>query len=250
MSAETAGAAGAAGAARRVRPLEEHAASLDVIVAGERLTCDWSGCLFWRDEATLIVSDLHLEKGSSLACRGRLIPPYDTGATLARLANAVERFAPKRIISLGDSFHDEEAANRLPLKYTDSLHAIMAGREWVWISGNHDPAPPADLGGKSAREMLIGNLILRHEPQAGSQFGEIAGHLHPAGKIRRRDKSVRRPCFATDGTRLIMPSFGAFTGGLNLRHAAFDGLFEQAKMSAILLGKGRVFHIGARALVA
>ncbi len=233
-----------------IRPLEEHAASIGLAVGGEKLTCDWSGCLWWEDERTLIVSDLHLEKGSSLACRGRLIPPYDTGATLARLARTVNRYGPRRIISLGDSFHDQEAADRLPLRFAESLKAMMAGREWIWISGNHDPAPPADLGGMSAREVLIGKLTFRHEPQPGSPDGEIAGHLHPSGKIRRRDKSVRRPCFATDGSRLIMPSFGAFTGGLNIRHEAFRGLFIEERLSAVLLGKERVFHIGARALVA
>lgn len=239
-----------AGASSNIRPLEDHEASIDLVVAGERLTCCWSGCLYWQQEKTLIVSDLHLEKGSSLACRGRLIPPYDTGATLARLAKAVERWQPQRIISLGDSFHDAEAAERLPPRYSEALHALIKDREWIWISGNHDPAPPQEYGGISAREILIGNLIFRHEPQPGSQPGEIAGHLHPAGKIRRRDKSVRRPCFATDGSRMIMPSFGAFTGGLNLRHDAFAGLFDEAKMSAVLLGRGRVFHIAARALVA
>lgn len=237
-------------AASRIRPLEEHAASLEIVVAGERLTCDWSGCLWWEDEQTLIVSDLHLEKGSSLACRGRLIPPYDTGATLARLAATVGRYNPQRIISLGDSFHDEEAATRLPPRFADSLKAIMAGREWIWISGNHDPAPPADLGGISAREILMRSLTFRHEPQKGERAGEIAGHLHPAGKINRRCKSVRRPCFVTDGNRMILPSFGAFTGGLNIRHEAFNGLFAEERMSAVLLGKGRVFHIGGRALVA
>lgn len=237
-------------AARKIRPLEEHAASAEVMVAGERLTCDWSGCLWWEDEQTLVVSDLHLEKGSSLACRGRLIPPYDTGATLARLTATVGRYNPARIISLGDSFHDADAADRLPPRFSESLKAIMAGREWIWISGNHDPAPPADLGGTSAREVLMRSLVFRHEPQKGNQPGEIAGHLHPAGKINRRTKTVRRPCFVTDGSRMILPSFGAFTGGLNIRHEAFSGLFEERRLSAVLLGRERVFHIGARALVA
>lgn len=237
-------------AARKIRPLEEHAASLGVIVAGERLTCDWSGCLWWQDERTLVVSDLHLEKGSSLAGRGSLVPPYDTGATLARLAATVNRYEPRRIISLGDSFHDEEAASRLPPLFAESLKSIMQGREWIWISGNHDPCPPADLGGTSASEVLMRGLTFRHEPHEGSQPGEVAGHLHPAGKIRRREKSVRRPCFATDGSRIILPSFGAFTGGLNIRHDAFAGLFAEERLSAILLGQGRVFHIGARALIA
>lgn len=233
-----------------LRPLEAHEASLELVVAGERLTCCWSGSLFWPDERTLVVSDLHLEKGSSLACRGRLLPPYDTGATLARLKAAIERWQPERIISLGDSFHDREAADRLPPRYTEALVSLMAGRDWIWISGNHDPDPPKELGGTSAREVMIGNLVFRHEPLRGAQNGEIAGHLHPAGKINRRGRSVRRPCFASDGSRMILPSFGAFTGGLNIRDDAFAGIFDESKLSAVLLGSQRVFHIGARALIA
>lgn len=221
-----------------------------MVVAGERLTCDWSGCLFWPDEETLIVSDLHLEKGSSFARRGSLVPPYDTGTTLHRLAQRIAVWQPKRVISLGDSFHDGEGHERLPENYLFSLQELMKNREWIWISGNHDPAPPEQLGGKGAREILIGNLVFRHEPQKGNQPGEIAGHLHPCGKIIRRNRSVRRPCFVSDGTRMIMPSFGAYTGGLNIRHRAFDNLFNEAGLSAVLLGKNRVFHIAARNLVA
>ena len=240
----------ASGSARQAVPLEERAPCIDVIVAGERLTCDWAGCLYWADEATLIVSDLHLEKGSSHAARGMLVPPYDTAATLSRLAQRIAHWNPQRVISLGDSFHDPVAFERLSGRDHDLLSGLMEGREWIWICGNHDPSPPANLGGTGAREMLMGRLTFRHEPLAGEQLGEIAGHLHPSGKISRRTKNVRRPCFVTDGTRMILPSFGAYTGGLNIRDAAFDGLFSEERLSAVLLGSGRVFHIGARNLVA
>ena len=232
------------------RPLEDHDPCTDVVIAGERLTCDWAGCLFWPDEETLIVSDLHLEKGSSFASRGSFFPPYDTPATLSRLGNRLTVWQPKRVISLGDSFHDPEAHGRLSENCLETLSDLMQGREWIWISGNHDPAPPPQLGGTGAREMLIGNLVFRHEPQQGIQRGEIAGHLHPCGKIIRRNRSVRRPCFVSDGTRMILPSFGAYTGGLNIRHEAFGNLFDEAGFSAVLLGNKRVFHISARNLVA
>ncbi|MGB7335356.1 MAG: ligase-associated DNA damage response endonuclease PdeM [Salaquimonas sp.] len=229
--------------------LEDRASSVEIIVADEQLVCDWAGCLYWPDEATLIVSDLHLEKGSSFARKGSLVPPYDTGATLNRLKTQIDLWQPKRIISLGDSFHDPEAHERLAFGDLEILKTMMLGREWIWITGNHDPAPPQDLGGIGASQMLIRNLIFRHEPQKGMQFGEVAGHLHPAGKINRRYRSVRRPCFVTDTTRLIMPSFGAYTGGLNIRHDAFDNLFDQERLSAVLLGKNRVFHIAGKNLV-
>ncbi len=240
----------ASGSAKLAVPLEERAACIDMVVAGERLTCDWAGCVYWADKETLIVSDLHLEKGSSHASRGMLVPPYDTAATLSRLAQRVAHWNPQRIISLGDSFHDTTAFLRLGQRDHDALSHLMKGREWVWICGNHDPSPPHTLGGIGAREMLVGGLTFRHEPLAGERSGEIAGHLHPSGKIIRRSKHVRRPCFVTDGTRMILPSFGAYTGGLNIRDSAFSGLFNQDRLSAILLGRGRVFHIGGRNLVA
>ena len=230
-------------------PLEEREPQTDIIVHGERLTCDWAGCVYWREEETLIVSDLHLEKGSSIARSGPFLPPYDTAATLARLAQRIAHWQPGRVISLGDSFHDPFTCERLHPRDGETLAGLMKGREWIWITGNHDPAPPAELGGTGAVEMLIGNLTFRHQPQRGSTPGEVAGHLHPVGKISRRSKNVRRPCFATDGRRLILPSFGAYTGGLNLRDAAFDGLFAEDRLSAVLLGRGRVFHIAARNLV-
>lgn len=230
-------------------PLEERSPIAELVVAGEALICDWTGIAYWPVENTLIVSDLHLEKGSSFARKGSLVPPYDTASTLLRLEKRINYWQPKRVISLGDSFHDPKAHERLSLAHRETLATLMKNRQWVWISGNHDPAPPDDLGGLGASEMLIRNLIFRHEPQKGSQPGEIAGHLHPAGKINRRSRTVRRPCFVTDETRMIIPSFGAYTGGLNIRHEAFNGLFEKSKLSAVLLGQERVFHIAGKSLV-
>lgn len=222
---------------------------VEILVMGERLTCDWSGCLFWKKENTLIVSDLHLEKGSSFAKKGIMVPPYDTSETLKKLSARITHWDPKRIVSLGDSFHDPMAHERLLQSHLDQIKQLQQGREWVWICGNHDPDAPSNLGGISALEYALGPLVFRHEPLAGNQLGEIAGHLHPVGKIIRRKKGVRRPCFVTDKNRLIMPSFGAFTGGLNIRHRAFNGLFNENGLSAILLGQERVFHISAKNLV-
>lgn len=229
--------------------LEDRDSTSDIMVMGENLTCDWAGCLFWRSENTLVVSDLHLEKGSSFAKKGMMVPPYDTGETLNRLAARIDYWQPKRIISLGDSFHDPLAHERLLQTHVDHIQRLQQNREWVWICGNHDPNAPDNLGGVSASQFQMGPLTFRHEPQSGTQNGEIAGHLHPAGKIIRRKKSVRRPCFVTDSARLIMPSFGTYTGGLNIRHKAFNDLFNESKLSAILLGNKRVFHISEKNLV-
>lgn len=216
---------------------------------GEELLCDRSGCLFWPAENMLIVSDLHLEKGSSYARRGQLLPPYDTAATLAALGSAIRQFEPARVVSLGDSFHDVEASRRLDTEAIAALAAMMAGRDWIWISGNHDPEPPQSLGGDCANELAIGMLVMRHEPSPGGVAGEISGHLHPRARIVRRGKAVGRRCFAFDGQRLIMPAFGAYTGGLNIRDRAFAGMFDNAALQACLLGRDRVYRIDGRQLV-
>ena len=148
-------------------------------IAGVTLVADLSGALFWEDQSLLVVSDLHLEKGSSFAARGVLLPPYDTVATLSRLAAVIARHDPRMVIALGDSFHDRTAHDRLSAPDRDAITALQARRDWIWIAGNHDPALPPDLGGVVASEVAIGPIAFRHEPSGAS--GEIAGHLHPQG---------------------------------------------------------------------
>ena len=202
-------------------------------VAGECALCDPRGVLYFPDIGLLCVSDLHLEKGSSIARRGALIPPYDTAATLARLADIV--------VSLGDSFHDGWGAERLPVPFRDTLEALMAGRDWFWVTGNHDPDAPADLPGETVGELAVGALRFRHEPSRDGAEGEVAGHLHPCARIVQRGRSVRRRCFAGDGARMIMPAFGAYTGSLNVLDRAYHGLFDRARLMAYMLGADRVF---------
>jgi len=194
------------------------------------------GALWWPEERTLIVADLHLEKGSSFARRGQMLPPYDTMATLQRLAAILARLAPSRVIALGDSFHDRNAGDRLNAADRASLRAMTAAAEWIWIAGNHDPDPPRDLGGWATSELSIGPLTFRHEPRPGAQPGEIAGHLHPSARLVGRGRSIRRRCFAADGRRLVLPAFGALAGGLNVLDAAFRPLFEGRAFHAWMLG--------------
>ena len=146
------------------------------------LVADLSGALFWEEQSLLVVSDLHLEKGSSFAARGVLLPPYDTVATLGRLAAVIARHDPRMVIALGDSFHDRDAHDRLSAPDRDAIAALQARRDWIWISGNHDPALPSDLGGVVASEVAIGPIAFRHEPTGAA--GEIAGHLHPKARVR------------------------------------------------------------------
>lgn len=222
--------------------------TIETAIAGETAVFDPAGALYLPQDRTLVVSDLHLEKGSSLARRGMLVPPYDTGATLGVLAGVIARYQPRIVISLGDSFHDRDASARLPAIYSERLLDLMMGRSWIWITGNHDPDIPVDLPGETFSELAVGRLVFRHEPQAAGASGEVAGHLHPAARIVRRGKSVRRPCFASDGDRLIMPAFGAYTGALNVLDRAFKGLFAEERLRAFMLGADRVYPIG-RALL-
>jgi DNA ligase-associated metallophosphoesterase len=192
-----------------------------------------------------VFSDIHFEKGSSLARWGALLPPYDTRTTLRRMALLIERYAPARVIALGDSFHDREAAERLDPDDRALLLAEVTRTEWIWIEGNHDPHPPAWLGGTVTEEIAIGGLVFRHEPSAVPQPGEIAGHLHPCATVTLRGHSLRRKCFAADGTRLVMPAFGAYAGGLDVEDDAIASLFADA-FAAYMLGGRRVYAVAAR----
>lgn len=211
-------------------------------VADVRFVADLSGALYWEEHRLLVVSDLHLEKGSSFAARRVLLPPYDTVATLSRLAAVVARLDPRTVIALGDSFHDGEAHERLGGEDRAALGALQLRREWVWISGNHDPDLPPDIGGTVAREVSIGPITFRHEPTGAD--GEIAGHLHPKARVTTRGRSLERRCFASDGARAILPAFGAYAGGLSVRHEAFAKIFGR-RFIAHLLGERSVHAIAS-----
>src|SRR5271169_1224105 len=212
-------------------------------IAGVTFVADLSGALFWQEQRLLVVSDLHLEKGSSFAARGVLLPPYDTVATLSRLAAVIARHDPRMVIALGDSFHDRDAHDRLSAPDREAIAALQARRDWIWISGNHDPALPCDLGGLVASEVAIGPIAFHHEPTGAA--GEIAGHLHPKARVSTRGRSMERRCFACDGERAVMPAFGAYTGGLSIRDAAFARIFQTPGLMAHVLGDHRLHTIAA-----
>ena len=203
---------------------------------------DPSGALYMPDVKTLVVSDLHFEKGSSFAERGQFLPPYDTAATLVQLTKVITHYQPAVLIALGDSFHDARAGERLAQRDRDALCALMSGREWVWIAGNHDPEIPSGLG-DTCETLRHGGLLFRHEPMRGAQPGEVAGHLHPAARVVSPSGSVRRRCFVSDGARCILPAFGAYTGWLNFRSPAFAGLFGNADITAYVTSAGRIYAI-------
>jgi uncharacterized protein len=224
----------------------ETAVGGDVVVAGIALVADCAGALYWPEEGLLVVADLHLEKGSSYATRGVLLPPYDTAATLAKLGALVARYAPRFVVALGDSFHDGGGPERVSQDDRAMLGSLQRGREWIWIAGNHDPEPVRDLGGVSAAMFGVGPLVFRHAPEREPCDGEIAGHLHPVARVSGRGRTVSRRCFASDGKRMVMPAFGAYTGGLNIRSAAFADVFGTFKFMAHMLGAARIYAVSAQ----
>jgi uncharacterized protein len=226
-------------------PLSRGRADDVLIVAGVTLVADPAGAIYWPDEKLLVLADLHLEKGSAFAARGVLLPPYDTATTLARLARLIERYAPRLLIALGDSFHDSGGPARMSDIGRGALAALQRGRDWLWIAGNHDPDPADNIGGRFADMLALGALTFRHEPSAKQSDGEIAGHLHPLARVARRGRAVSRRCFAGDGRRLVMPAFGAFAGGLNVRDRAIVSLFGALSFTAHMLGEGRLYAVPA-----
>ena len=221
---------------------------LRIALANVEVMLRWSGALWLESERTLVVADLHFEKGSSYAARfGQMLPPYDTRETLDRLDREITLLSPDRLIFLGDSFHDGGGEARLAEDDARRLEGLALGRELVWAVGNHDADGPKVLPGEVIDEAAISGLTLRHEPLPGVQLGEVAGHLHPAAKVTSGRATIRRRCFVTDGQRLVLPAFGAFTGGLNILDEAFSNLFA-GPLLAGALGPKRVHAVGRKSL--
>ncbi|HTI82602.1 MAG TPA: ligase-associated DNA damage response endonuclease PdeM [Acetobacteraceae bacterium] len=214
-------------------------AAAPIHLAGERLMLDPAGAMFWPATSLLVVSDLHLEKGSSYARRGQLLPPWDTHATLDRLTVLLRRYHPRLVIALGDSFHDADGSTRLPGGELARIRAMTDAHRFIWIQGNHDPTPPNGVGGEWVESFATTTLTFRHQAVTGAN-AEISGHHHPKAAIPARGTSVSRPCFVTDARRIIMPAFGAYTGGMDVREPAIARLFPWGGR-VFLLGKERLY---------
>lgn len=200
-------------------------------LAGARLVALPCGALWWEERALLAVSDLHLGKADRVARRtGRLLPPYETEDTLARLDAAIAAARPATVVCLGDSFDDDLSAGALAEAHLLWLARLMAGRRWVWVAGNHDPGP-VGLGGTHLSQLREGPLVFRHvaEPDAS---GEVSGHYHPKAGL---GAGAARPCFLLDAARLILPAFGTYTGGLASTAEPLAGLMLPGAL-ALLVG--------------
>lgn len=174
--------------------------------------------LFWPARTALIVADLHLEKASWFALGGQMLPPHDSMATLEQLAQGIAQSGARQIWCLGDNFHDDAGANRLPHAARALLARLTQAHEWHWITGNHDEHLPAQVGGKIMVEAEVDGLILRHQADLAELRPELSGHFHPKYRAQGKRGGVTRPCFVAGKSKLILPAFGALTGGLQAQH--------------------------------
>lgn len=201
---------------------------------------DPAGAAYWPAAELLVVSDLHLEKGSSFARKGMLLPPWDTSATIDRLLHLLRCWQPRTVVALGDSFHDGQGARRLAHAEADRLRGVTQATRFIWVQGNHDPAPPSGLGGEWLDYFTTGPFVFRHQAKVHTEPGELCGHHHPKATIPARGSLVSRPCFIGDSRRLMLPAFGAYTGGLDVSDPAIARLFPRGAR-VFLLGRDRLF---------
>lgn len=228
-------------------PQQDTASGFQLEFAGASFLAQLSGALYWPEHKTLLVADLHLEKMSSFAKSRQFLPPYDTGATIKRLAQDIANTGAERVISLGDSFHRDEGTTTLSVQDADALSALTSKTEWIWIAGNHDPSQH-ELGGTCCESVALDGLTLSHEPDAGI-LHQVAGHLHPAAHVRINGRSIRRACFVSDKNRLIMPAYGVSTGSLNILNPAFEPVINRREMSIAVLGKDQIYPVAKRHLI-
>ena len=214
--------------------------------AGEELVLLRNNALYWPREGALLVADLHLEKGSWYAAHGQMLPPYDSRETLERLADAVKATGARRVITLGDNFHDDAGTHRLDPYAAGMLEALTRALDWVWITGNHDEAMHRAFGAVLVEEMELGGIVLRHEARRGETRPELSGHYHPKMRLKVQGRHIARPCGVISraqgrGDRMIAPAFGAYTGGMDAGAPEILAALAPAKtIDAVLPAKGKL----------
>jgi uncharacterized protein len=217
-------------------------ADIEFVAAGE-------AALFWPEHNALLVADLHLEKASSYALTGQMLPPYDSRATLSELALLADRHNAKAVWCLGDNYHDDGGENRLEDGASALLRQLTCDLDWRWIVGNHDPGIGTLWGGRVHDEMMVDGVVLRHEAEPYDPTPEMSGHFHPKLRQQLRGRMVARRCFVRSDTKLIFPAFGALTGGLDADDAAIAKACGGQRRDALVPAAGRVlvFPLGSRA---
>jgi len=216
---------------------------IEVSFAGERIILDASGAIMLPAQDVLVVSDLHLEKGSFFAARGNPIPCHDTGDTLQRLAELIDCYRPRTVLSLGDSFHDVRAGDRISPKNARLLTEIVRSvTEWTWITGNHDPKIPTRFHGHVASDYRLAPISFSHRPEDGAA-PRIAGHYHPKHRLRTARRSISGPCFVVGADLLLLPAFGAYAGGLSTSSEPLQSLFETDLKQHVMIYGGKLWAL-------
>jgi uncharacterized protein len=213
--------------------------------AGEEFALTQGRALYWPREQALLVADLHLEKASWYAAHGQFLPPYDSRETLERLALAIRETGARRVYTLGDNFHDSAGTERLEPHAAGMLAALVRATDWVWITGNHDASMEAKSGGTLAEELEIAGLVLRHRALKGETRPEMSGHYHPRVQLTVRERRSRKPCAVVSrgeaGDRMILPAYGALTGGMNAADPAIlAALQPAAAIDALVPAGGKI----------
>ncbi|MEE4454519.1 ligase-associated DNA damage response endonuclease PdeM [Novosphingobium resinovorum] len=200
-----------------------------------------ASALYWPCEQALLVADLHLEKASFFARTGQMLPPYDSRETLERLAMAVRATGARRVFALGDNFHDSAGPDRLEPHAAGMLDALTRALDWVWITGNHDPHLGVEAGGTRLEELAVGGMALRHQAVPGTREAEVSGHFHPRLMVEARGRRITRPCAVRSENRLILPAFGALTGGMNAGDPAILSALQPAEaIEALVPARGQL----------
>lgn len=200
-----------------------------------------AGALYWPREQALLVADLHLEKASYFARTGQFLPPYDSRETLEKLATAIRKTGARRVFALGDNFHDNDGPSRLEPYAAGMLAALTCAVDWVWITGNHDPLIGGKAGGTCVDEIEVGGLAFRHKAESGTLLAEVSGHFHPKIAVEARGRRISRPCAVISEQRLILPAFGALTGGMAADDPAIlSAMLPADAIDAILPAGGRL----------
>ena len=212
--------------------------------ANQEMLLTRSGALFWPRERALLVADLHLEKASFFAAHGQMLPPYDSRDTLERVASAVRETGARRVITLGDNFHDDDGTLRLEPYAAGMLEALTRSMEWIWITGNHDENMHRTFGGDLAEELEIGDVVLRHRAQRGEARAELSGHYHPKLRPKLHGRHIARPCGVISSgrngaQRMILPAFGSLTGGMDAQHREILKVLQPASAIEAVVPTGR-----------
>jgi DNA ligase-associated metallophosphoesterase len=228
-----------------VLPSRERAnAGVEIAFAGTRLRLDASGALYWPAQKLLAAADLHFEKASFLAGAGHPVPPYDTRETLRNLAAVVEEYRPETLLLLGDSLHDANALARMAEADRTALSAIAARvGSCAWIEGNHDAAARPPSGWMVSRDREIAGLAFRHQPEPASELPQLVGHFHPKTSVRRRGYKISGRCFVATARMIVLPAFGAYTGGLDIAEPAFQAVLAGDAARVFLCRRGGIYDV-------